>query len=115
MVPGLPPGPRLPSVVQTALWLGWPAGFPRWCRRRYGDVFTLRLALGPPTVMVSEPRLVEQVLTLGADVASAGEENAVLAPLLGERSVLMLDGPDHVRQRRLLLPYFHGDPMRRQG
>jgi cytochrome P450 len=64
--------------------------------------------------MVSEPRLVERVLNLTAEEASGGEENAILAPLLGEHSVLMLDGPDHVRQRRLLLPYFHGERMRRQ-
>jgi cytochrome P450 len=83
-----------------------------WCARRYGEVFTLRLALGPPTVMVSEPRLVERVLALTAEAASAGAENAILAPLLGDRSVLMLDGPEHVRQRRLLLPFFHGERMR---
>ncbi len=110
-----PPGPPLPSLVQTALWFGWPVGFLEWCARRYGDVFTLRLALGPPTVMVSDPELVERVLTLPAEAASAGEENAVLAPLLGDRSVLMLDGPEHVRQRRLLLPFFHGERMRRQA
>jgi cytochrome P450 len=110
----MPPGPALPALIQTALWFGWPVGFMDWCVRRYGDVFTLRLAPGPPMVMVSESSLVEQVLTLTEEAASAGEENAVLAPLLGERSVLMLDGPDHVRQRRLMLPYFHGERMRRQ-
>jgi cytochrome P450 len=110
----MPPGPALPGLIQTALWFGWPVGFMDWCVRRYGDVFTLRLAPGPPMVMVSESSLVEQVLTLTEEAASAGEENAVLAPLLGERSVLMLDGPDHVRQRRLMLPYFHGERMRRQ-
>ncbi|HSR25964.1 MAG TPA: cytochrome P450, partial [Candidatus Eisenbacteria bacterium] len=94
---------------------GRPAGFLEWCGRRYGEVFTMRLAHGPPTVMVSEPRLVERVLALTADAASTGEENAVLAPLLGERSVLMLDGPEHLRQRRLLLPSFHGERMRRQA
>ncbi len=52
---GLPPGPPFPALVQTALWFGRPVGFLEWCGRRYGDVFTLRLALGPPTVMVSEP------------------------------------------------------------
>jgi hypothetical protein len=112
---GLPPGPPLPAPVQTALWFGRPIGFLEWCGRRYGDVFTLRLALGPPVVLVSEPRLVERVLALPADEASAGEENALLAPLLGTHSVLMLDGPDHLRQRRLLLPSFHGERMRRQG
>ena len=111
----LPPGPPLPAIVQTALWLGSPVGFLEWCARRYGDVFTLRLALGPPVVMVGDPGLVERVLTLGAEEASTGEENAILAPLLGERSLLMLDGPDHLRHRRLLLPFFHGERMRRQA
>jgi cytochrome P450 family 135 len=111
----LPPGPPLPALVQTALWLGRPVGFLEWCSRRYGDVFTLRLALGPPVVMVSDPALAERILTLSADQASTGEENAILAPLLGDRSVLMLDGPDHIRQRRLLLPFFHGERMRRQA
>jgi cytochrome P450 len=111
----LPPGPPLPALVQTALWMGRPVGFLEGCGRRYGDVFTLRLALGPPVVMVADPSLVDRVLTLGPDEASTGEENAILAPLLGDRSVLMLDGPDHVRQRRLLLPFFHGERMRRQA
>src|SRR5437660_10070236 len=111
----LPPGPPLPALVQTALWLGSPTGFLERCARRYGDVFTLRLALGPPVVMVSDPALVERVLTLDAEAASTGEENAILAPLLGDRSVLRLDGPDHLRQRRLLLPFFHGERMRRQA
>jgi cytochrome P450 len=111
----LPPGPPLPALVQTALWLGSPTGFLEWCARRYGDVFTLRLALGPPVVMVGDPALAERILTLTADQASTGEENAILAPLLGDRSVLMLDGPDHLRQRRLLLPFFHGERMRRQA
>jgi cytochrome P450 len=101
--------------VQTALWLGSPLAFLEWCHRRYGDVFTLRLVFGPPTVMVAEPRLVERVLTLPAETASTGEENALLAPLLGEHSVLMLDGPEHLRHRRLLLPFFRGERMRRQG
>jgi cytochrome P450 len=111
----LPPGPPLPALVQTALWLGSPTGFLERCARRYGDVFTLRLALGPPVVMVSDPALVERVLTLSADQATTGEENAILAPLLGDRSLLMLDGPDHLRHRRLLLPFFHGERMRRQA
>ena len=86
-----------------------------WCGRRYGDVFTLQLAHAPPVVVVSNPGLAERVLTRPADVARAGEVNAFLAPLLGRRSVLMLDGPEHVRQRRLLLPLFHGEQLGRYG
>jgi cytochrome P450 len=108
----LPPGPRLPVPLQTALWLGRPIAFQDRVARHYGDVFTLRLALGPPVVVVSRPELVERVLTLPVETATTGAENAVLAPLLGEHSVLMLDGPEHLRQRRLLLPFFHGQRMR---
>jgi cytochrome P450 len=111
----LPPGPPLPSLVQTLLWLALPTRYLEWCGRRYGEVFTMRLAPGPPIVMCSEPRLADRVLTLDLAVATAAEENALLLPLLGERSMLMLDGPDHLRQRRLLLPFFHGERMRRQA
>lgn len=114
-MPNLPPGPPLPVPLQTALWLGQPVRFVEWCGRRYGDVFTLRLAFGPPTVVVSDPALVERILALPAEVATAGEDNAILAPLLGEHSVLMLDGAEHLRQRRLLLPFFHGERLRRHA
>lgn len=84
-----------------------------WCRRRYGDCFTLRLPFGPPMVVVSDPSLADRVLGAPAEIAPAGPENAILEPLLGPHSVLMLDGPEHLRQRRLLLPFFHGERMRR--
>lgn len=112
---GLPPGPRLPVALQTLLWFGWPVGFMERCGGRYGELFTLRLALGPPIVMVTSPGLADRVLSLPPEVATAGEENAVLEPLLGSSSLLMLDGPEHLRHRRLMLPFFHGERMRRHA
>jgi cytochrome P450 len=109
----LTPGPRLPALIQTALWFGRPIWFMEWCRRRYGDCVTLRLAFGPATIVVSDPALVDGILAAPPAVAPTGPENAILEPLLGPRSVLMLDGPEHLRQRRLLLPFFHGERMRR--
>src|SRR6202043_1139682 len=109
----LPPGPRLPGLVQTALWFGRPIQFMEWCRHRYGDCLTLRLPFGPAMVMVSDPALVDGILAAPPAVAPTGPENAVLEPLLGPNSVLMLDGPEHLRQRKLLLPFFHGERMRR--
>ena len=109
----LPPGPRLPALVQTALWFGRPVWFMEWCRRRYGDCVTLRLAFGHPMVLFSDPALVDGILAAPPAVAPTGPENSILEPLLGPRSVLMLDGPEHLRQRRLLLPFFHGERMRR--
>jgi cytochrome P450 family 135 len=108
-----PPGPALPAPVQTALWLTRPVSFPAWCVRRYGPTYTLRLAMTPHLVLLSEPQHLAQLMGLSADVATAGEENLVLEPLLGHRSVLMLDGPEHVHLRRLLAPFFRGEAMRR--
>lgn len=104
----LPPGPPLPRAVQSLLLLGPAERFLRACRRRYGGAFTMRLLFGAPSVVISDPRLLREVFTGPPDVLRAGESNRFLAPLVGGRSVLVLDGPEHLRQRRLLLPPFHG-------
>ena len=111
----LPPGPRLPAAAQTLLLLSRPTSFLDSCARKFGDVFTLRLSSGPPTVVVTGPADVQRLWALMAEEAHTGEENAVLEPLLGPQSVLMLDGAEHLRQRRLLSQFFHGERMRRHG
>jgi cytochrome P450 len=108
----LPPGPPLPASVQTLLWLAQPTAFPIWAARRYGDPHRLRLAFSGDLVLTADPTLVPGVLGLRPEVASAGEANALLAPLLGSRSLLMLDGPEHLRLRRLLGPPLRGEAMR---
>jgi len=108
----LPPGPALPPLVQTVAALGSPDAFLGGCRRRYGDVFTLRIAGAPPFVVLCAPGAIREVFTGPADVLHAGAANAPLAPLVGERSVLLLDGAEHLRERRALLPPFHGERMR---
>jgi cytochrome P450 family 135 len=45
----------------------------------------------------------------------AGESNAFLQPVVGRRSILVLDGPSHLRQRKLMLPPFHGQRMQSYG
>jgi cytochrome P450 len=44
-----------------------------------------------------------------------GRGNKILQPLLGENSLIQLDGDRHQRQRRLLTPPFHGERMRAYG
>jgi len=83
------------------------------CRDRYGDTFTLRIAQQGEWVLVSHPDDVKTVFTGDPNILRAGEGNAVLGPLLGDSSVLLLDEPDHMRQRKLLLPPFHGERMQR--
>src|SRR3954453_2780169 len=104
----LPPGPRLPRPVQTLGFVLSPARFMDACRRRYGDVVFLSTAFDRGFGMVFDPDVVRDVFRAPPDRLRAGEANAVLGPLLGDRSVLLLDGAEHLRQRRLLLPPFHG-------
>jgi cytochrome P450 len=65
--------------------------------------------------MVSDPELVKQVFTGDPKVFHAGEGNAILRPILGDNSVLVLDEKPHIGQRRLLLPPFHGERMQGYG
>jgi cytochrome P450 len=91
-----------------------PIDFLLRCQARYGDCFRARFQGIGQVVYVADPADVERVYKGPADVFHAGEANAALfAPLIGRLSVMTLDGKEHLRQRKLLLPPFHGDSMRR--
>ena len=112
---GLPPGPRMPALVQAgALWLR-PLAFLQDCARRYGDCFTLRVPTRPPLVIFSHPEAVKEIFAADPDELRAGEGNVILEPILGRHSLLLLDGAQHLRERRLMLPSFHGERMRHYG
>jgi cytochrome P450 len=108
----LPPGPRLPRWLQTAGFMFAPRFFVNAVHRRYGDVVFMRTLFDPGFVMVFEAELIKQLFRGSPDQLRAGEANAVLGPVVGERSVLLLDGSEHLRHRKLLLPPFHGQRMR---
>jgi cytochrome P450 len=108
----LPPGPRAPRAVQTVGWLRRPFEFVERARAKYGDTFTMHI--GRDTfVVLSDPGDVKQVFTGDPSIYHAGAANIILLPFLGHKSVLLLDGAQHLGQRRLLLPPFHGEKMRR--
>jgi len=109
----LPPGPRLPKLVQTLGFVLAPRQFLGACQRRYGGAVTLSTAFDGTFVMVFDPELVRQVFQGSGDGLHAGEANVLLEPFVGKRSVLLLDGDEHLRQRRLLLPAFHGRQLSR--
>src|SRR3954451_16055105 len=113
--PALPPGPRYGSALTTLGWFARPTALMRRCRARYGDVFTLRIAHEGTWVMLSDPEAVKQVFTGDPRLLHAGEANAILRPLLGSSSVLLLDESEHLAQRKLLLPPFHGERMKAYG
>jgi len=107
----LPPGPREPSFLQLLQFTQRPLPWLDSCARRYGDPFTARfLGLGT-FVLVAAPELIKQVFTGDPEVLHAGKANAILEPVVGKSSVLLLDGAAHLRQRRLLLPPLRGERM----
>jgi cytochrome P450 family 135 len=98
--------------VQTLGFLFAGRRFLDACRRRYGDVVTMSTAFDARFVMVFDPDLVKKVFQAPPDRLRAGEANALLGQILGERSVLVLDGAEHLRQRKLMLPPFHGKRLK---
>jgi cytochrome P450 len=111
----LPPGPRAPAAIQMGEWVLNPIPFIERCSRRYGDLFTARFVIGD-IVWTADPHLIKSVFTGSADVLHAGEANAPpLEPIMGRNSVLLLDGREHMRQRKLMLPSFHGERMQAYG
>jgi cytochrome P450 len=110
---GFPPGPTTPSVVQVARWIARPTEFMNKTRREYGDVFTVSFASVGRIVFVSEPALIKQIFTTSPDVLRAGEANWPLIPILGERGTLLLDGQEHLKRRKIILPPFHGERLER--
>jgi cytochrome P450 family 135 len=108
---GLPPGPRAPAVINTALITQRPFESLMGWHRRYGDMFTVRLLVFGTGVYVCDPSAIRDLFTGDQSDLHAGEANAPLAAVLGEKSVLVLDGHEHLRQRRLLLPPFQGSAV----
>ncbi len=111
----LPIGPRSPSVVQMLRWIRRPIPMLEDCRTRYGDTFTIRFPAMPPMVLFSDPAAVKEIFTASPDALRAGEANAILEPFLGTNSLLLMDGQRHKRERKLLMPPFHGERMRLYG
>ena len=103
----LPPGPRAPRAVQMAAWLARPLWFAQQCRSRYGDMFTVRIEQRR-WVMLADPAAIRAVFTAPPELVHAGDANEILRPMLGPGSLLLLDGAEHLHQRRLMLPAFHG-------
>jgi cytochrome P450 family 135 len=112
----MPPGPPLPTAVQSFLLWGGIDRFLERCRRRYGPVFTVRIVPMGTLVYVTDPAEIKRIFTGDTSVFHAGEANGtVLAKVMGSHSVLILDGDEHLRQRRRMLPPFHGESVRHYG
>jgi cytochrome P450 len=106
----LPPGPAAPAALQTYEWIARPTALLRRAQARFGEPFTIRtLWADAPMVLVSDPEEVRRVFTAAPGVLRGGESSSILEPFAGPNSILLLDGAEHLRQRRLMLPPFHGE------
>jgi cytochrome P450 len=114
-VQGLPPGPRMPRALQTAIWSRQAQWYLSQSRARFGPMFTIKIAYEGDWVVITDPELVKQVFTGDPRIFHAGEGNQILRPILGDNSVLVLDEKKHIQQRKLLLPPFHGERMQGYG
>jgi cytochrome P450 len=113
MTTSQPPGPTIPSVVQLFRMVQDPYAFLRSCHKEFGDFFTLRFPGQPPFVHISDPEAIRWVFTRPREELTHANELATL--VLGDRSVLMMDGEPHRRERQMLMPPFHGNRMRTYG
>ncbi len=113
----LPDGPKTPPLVQTLQWITHPLEFLDDCAHRYGDLFTVRRNNYRPAVYLSNPQAIQELFTANPDLFDSGLSNRLLQILLGQHSLSMnLQNRDrHQRQRRLLMPPFHGERMRTYG
>jgi cytochrome P450 len=111
-VTALPPGPAGGPALQTVRWLVRPIAFLEACRRRHGDAFSVRfLGFQTPMVMISGPEAIRALYSESGHGLPPGRTLS-LRPIMGPRSVLLLEGAEHLSRRRVMLPAFHGDRMR---
>jgi cytochrome P450 len=111
--PLLPPGPSTPAAIQLIATWKRPGGSLEKLRRRYGKRISVQLPFQPPFVILSDPGDIKELFMAPPDVLHPGEGAGVLEPLIGRNSVILLDEDLHLEQRKLMLPAFHGEKMKR--
>jgi cytochrome P450 len=110
----LPPGPRAPAAWQTWAWVARPTDLLRRAQAVHGEPFTLRTAWADaPLVVFSDPEEIRRTFAAPETELRGGASAAFLEPFAGPTSILVTHGADHLRQRRLMLPPFHGAALRR--
>jgi cytochrome P450 len=108
----LPPEPAISPLRQTLAWSLRPLAFLDRCRRELGEAFSITfLGFERPMVMISDPAAIKALYREPNHGLPPGR-NIFLEPILGSRSLLLLEGADHLAHRKLMLPAFHGERMR---
>jgi cytochrome P450 family 110 len=114
---------KTPAWRQQIKWVGDPAGYMESAASISPDIFKAEVVgFGGGLVFVNQPQAIQEILTRDTAIGSRspiystpGELNQILSPIIGNASVIMLDGDRHRRRRQLVMPPFHGDRMRSYG
>ncbi|HEY0904424.1 MAG TPA: cytochrome P450 [Marmoricola sp.] len=109
----VPAGPTYPGLLQSIALMRFRHRWIPHLQRKYGDVFSIRiLPAGRWMVMFNRPEHVREIFAGDPEVFHAGKGNAILGPVMGEHSLLLVDGAQHKRARKLLMPAFNGHALR---
>ncbi|MEM8720131.1 MAG: cytochrome P450 [Cyanobacteria bacterium P01_G01_bin.39] len=108
----LPHGDQAPAPLQLFKWIAQPFAYLEECSQKYGDIFTMRLFGFPPLVFISNPQGIKQIFSADAQCFDVAQTNDLARPILGDNSLLLMDGNRHKRERKLLMPPFHGEKVK---
>jgi cytochrome P450 family 110 len=111
----LPSGPKTLPFFQVLQAIFKPLETLTKNVQQYGDCYTAKLGGLGSIVVLSQPEAIEAMMTAPVDLFESGRSNAIFRPFLGSNSILMLDGKDHQRKRKLLTPPFHGERLKTYG
>ncbi len=107
----LPLGPNSPPWWQLIRWIKSPLSYQKECAQSYGDIFTFRMTGFPPFVVIGHPRGVKEIFSQAPHNFDVGRSNYIVQPLVGDNSLFLYDGQRHQRERKLLMPPFHGSNL----
>ncbi|MEM8832718.1 MAG: cytochrome P450 [Cyanobacteria bacterium P01_G01_bin.19] len=111
----------IPTIESTSGWLRTvrqinalfrPLGLTEQRSRKYGDFYQITFKNAPPTIVTSNPKAIADVFTASPTKFEVGRGNRILSLLVGDNSLLLLDGSQHKNRRRLLMPPFHGESLK---
>ena len=108
----LPDGSKAPALFQLINWIARPFEYLEEYIDKYGDIFTMRLFGFPPLVFIGNPQGIKEIFSADAKYFDVGRTNDLARPILGDNSLILMDGSRHQRERKLLMPPFHGDKVK---
>ncbi|BAY82336.1 cytochrome P450 [Calothrix parasitica NIES-267] len=99
-----------PSWLQLINWISDPIRFQKKYSQKYGDIFSMRLSGIGSSVIIGNPKAIQELFNQDSKF-DIGRANDLAEPLIGKNSLMLMDGDRHRRERKLLMPSFHGEKI----